>query len=72
MKVNDIGTHIVYFSHNGFYYRCLRSTKMKIAQVGLKSFPSLDWTDYVQTGVKWERDECKHKYTSERPQVWKK
>ena len=44
----------------------------KIAQAGLKSSPSLDWTDYVQIGVKWERDECKHKYTSERPQVWKK
>jgi hypothetical protein len=36
----------------------------KIAQTGLKSSSLLDRTDYLQTGMNSERDECKHNYTN--------
>ena len=49
------------FGHNSFYSRYLHETETKIAQTGLKSSRLLDRADYVQTGMKSERDECKLK-----------
>ena len=46
--------------------RCLHETRMENAQVGLKSSRPLDRTDYLQTGTHPERDECEHKYISDR------
>ena len=42
---------------------------MKNAQTGLKSSRPLDRADYLQTGTNPERDECKHKYISDRSQL---
>ena len=39
---------------------------MENAQTGLKSSRSLDRADYLQTGTNLERDECEHKYISDR------
>ncbi len=42
---------------------------MKNAQTGLKSSHPLDRADYLQTGTNPERDECEHKYISDRSQL---
>ena len=42
---------------------------MENAQIGLKSSRSLDRTDYLQTETNPERDECEHKYISDRSQL---
>jgi hypothetical protein len=40
---------------------------MKNCSDGVKSSRSLDRTDYLQTEMNLERDECKQKYISDRP-----
>ncbi len=42
---------------------------MKNAQTGLMSSRPLDRADYLQTGTNPERDECEHKYISDRSQL---
>ena len=39
------------------------------AQTSLKSSRPLDRADYLQTGTNSERDECEHKYISDRSQL---
>ncbi len=41
---------------------------MENAQTGLKSSRPLDRADYLQTKTNLERDECEHKYISDRSQ----
>ena len=42
---------------------------MENAQTGLRLSRPLDRTDYLQTGTNPERDECEHKYISDRSQL---
>ncbi len=42
---------------------------MKNAQTAMKSSRPLDRADYLQTGTNPERDECEHKYISDRSQL---
>ena len=42
---------------------------MKNAQTSLKSSRPLDRADYLQTRTNPERDECEHKYVSDRSQL---
>ena len=55
--MRPVRSQVLRFGHNSFYSRYLHGTETKIAQTGLKSFRLLDRADYVQTGMKSERDE---------------
>ena len=57
------------FGHSIIYNRCLHETWLKDPQTGLKSSRPLDRADYLQTGTNPERDECKHKYISDRSRL---
>ena len=47
-------------------FTTLHETSMKNAQTSLKSSRPLDRADYLRTGTNPERDECEHKYISDR------
>ena len=58
------------FGHSIIYNRCLHETTgLKKSQTDLKSSRPLDRADYLQTGKNPERDECEHKYISDRSQL---
>ena len=66
---NEVNPGAFRFGHSIIYNRCLHETGTKITQTGLKSFRLLDRADWLQTGMNSDRDECKHKYISDRSRL---
>jgi hypothetical protein len=62
-------TGTISFRHSIIYNRCLHETGTKITPTGLESLRLLDWADWLQIGMNSDRDECKHKYISDRSRM---
>ena len=57
---DDVKPERFFVGHNSFYTRCLHQTGTKISKIGLKQSCPLGRANYVPTGMKSERNRCKH------------